>query len=128
VTAEPTETEGTKRSEAFPRSLRLRARREFLRVQDRGRKVVVGPILALALPNDRGVTRIGLTVSTKVGNAVTRVRIRRMLRELFRKQRHQLPQGIDLVLIARASAAEADFAEMSRTFDAIARKLRGMFA
>jgi ribonuclease P protein component len=89
--------------------------------------VVVGPLLALALPNDRGVTRIGLTVSTKVGNAVTRVRIRRMLRELFRKRRHQLPPSIDLVLIARASASEADFDGLAGAFDAIARKLRGTF-
>jgi len=81
----------------------------------------------LALPNDRDVTRVGLTVSTKVGNAVVRVRIRRVLRELFRKRRHQLPGGIDLVFIARASAAEADFAELSNAFDAVARKLRGMF-
>ena len=123
MTAEPADPGGSKRKEAFPRSLRLRTRREFLRVQDRGRKVVVGPLLALALPNEQGVTRIGLTVSTKVGNAVTRVRIRRMLRELFRKRRDQLPPSIDLVMIARASAAEADFAQMEGAFDAVARKL-----
>jgi ribonuclease P protein component len=113
--------------ERFPKELRLRTRKEFLRVQDKGRKVVAGPLLALALPNGRELTRVGLTVSTKVGNAVVRVRIRRRLRELFRKRRQQLPMGLDLVFIARASAAEADFAELSESFEAVTRKLRGMF-
>lgn len=107
--------------------MRLRARREFLRVQDKGAKVAVGPLLALALKSDRPVTRVGLTVSTKVGNAVVRVRIRRHLREVFRKRRGTLPAGIDLVFIARSSAATADFHELGRSFDVIARKLSGIF-
>lgn len=113
--------------ERFPKALRLRTRKEFLRVQDGGAKVAQGPLLALALRNEKGHTRLGLTVSTKVGNAVVRNRIRRRLREIFRKRRRELPEGIDLVLIARASAAEADFGELQRAFEAIARKLRGMF-
>ena len=113
--------------ERFPKALRLRTRREFLRVQDKGQKVAVGPLLALALSNDKGITRVGLTVSTKVGNAVVRNRIRRRLREIYRKRRSELPRGVDLVLIARASAKEADFAQLSNAYEAIARKMRGMF-
>lgn len=96
-------------------------------MQDRGAKVSLGPLLGLALPNNRGWTRVGFTVSTKVGNSVVRNRIRRRLREIFRKRRGELPVGIDLVLVARASAADADFDELSRAFEGIARKLRGMF-
>lgn len=97
-------------------------------MQDKGAKVPAGPLLALALRNDLGGrTRVGFTVSTKVGNAVIRNRIRRRLREIFRKRRSELPAGIDLVLVARASAAQADFDELARAFEGIARKLRGMF-
>jgi ribonuclease P protein component len=87
----------------------------------------MGPLLALALPQGGERTRVGLTVSTKVGGAVVRARIRRLLRELFRKRRGELPAGIDLVLIARASAAESDYEALGRAFDGIARKLREMF-
>jgi ribonuclease P protein component len=87
----------------------------------------MGPLLALALPQGGETTRVGLTVSTKVGGAVVRARIRRLLRELFRKRRGELPAGIDLVLIARASAAESDYEALGRAFDGIARKLREMF-
>ena len=89
--------------------------------------MTVGPLVALALPQGGAATRIGLTVSSKVGGAVVRSRLRRHLRELFRKRRSELPVGIDLVLIARASAAESDYDSLGRAFDAIARKLREMF-
>jgi ribonuclease P protein component len=114
--------------ERFPSSLRVRKRREFLRVQERGRKVTSGPLVALALANGTATTRLGLTVSTRVGGAVIRSRIRRRLREVFRRRRGELPTGIDLVLIARASAAESDYEALARAFDVIARKLREMFA
>ena len=89
--------------------------------------MAIGPLLALALPQDGGTTRVGLTVSSKVGGAVVRARIRRHLRELFRKRRGELPPGIDLVLIARASAAESDYDALGRAFEGIARQLREMF-
>ena len=113
--------------ERFPKSLRLRTRREFLRVQEQGRKASTGPLLALALPNGTDTTRIGLTVSTRVGGAVVRTRIRRRLRELFRKRRRELPRGIDVVVIARAEAAESDYQALAQAFGQIARKLREMF-
>jgi ribonuclease P protein component len=113
--------------ERFPKSLRLRRRAEFVRVQDKGAKVAVEPLLALALANGTGVTRVGLTVSSKVGNAVVRARIRRYLREIFRKRRAKLPQGLDLVLIARSSAKDADGEKLGRAFDAITARLARMF-
>jgi len=115
------------RDESFPKALRLTRRAQFLEVQGKGAKVTVEPLLALALPNTVGFTRLGLTVSTKVGNAVIRARIRRRLRELFRKRRHELPAGVDLVLIARGSAATADFQRLSRSFDGLVAKLKRTF-
>lgn len=112
---------------SFPKSLRLLKRPEFLRVQERGTKVSVEPLLALALPNGTEVTRLGITVSSKVGNAVVRARIRRRLRELFRKRRSKLPVGLDLVLIARTAAATVEFSALERSFDSIAHKLRRHF-
>jgi ribonuclease P protein component len=87
----------------------------------------VEPLLALALRNEVGATRMGFTVSTKVGNAVVRNRIRRRLRELYRQRRASLPSGVDAVLIARSGAATADFQRLSRAFDQIAARLRSLF-
>jgi len=114
---------------SFPKEVRLRRRSEFLRVQDKGHKVTADCLLCLVLPNGRadGVTRLGLTVSTKVGPAVVRNRIRRRLRELFRVKKATLPKGLDMVFIARSSAAEADFARLAKAYERIERELEKKF-
>ena len=113
--------------ERFPQSIRLRKRNDFLRVQDQGVKVSVDPLLALALKNPLNVTRLGITVSSKVGNAVVRNRIRRRLREILRRRRHRFPEGVDLVLIATARARAADFESLNRACLGLASRLKRHF-
>ena len=113
--------------ERFPQSIRLRKRKDFLRVQDQGVKVSVDPLLALALKNPLNVTRLGITVSSKVGNAVVRNRIRRRLREILRRRRHRFPEGVDLVLIATARARAADFESLNRACLGLASRLKRRF-
>jgi ribonuclease P protein component len=110
--------------ERFPKAVRLLRRREFLEVQQGGQKLPSEGLLGLARPNGLPYSRVGLTVSSKVGNAVVRARLRRLLRELFRKRRSQWPPGMDVVLVVRQSARDSSFAELSRAFDGLTRKLR----
>jgi len=56
--------------------------------------------------------RLGITASRKVGNAVCRNRFKRRVREWFRQRRHQLPESIDLVVIARRSGGQLAFREL----------------
>jgi len=114
-------------AERFPKALRILKRREFLDVQHKGTKVSAGPLMGLALKNGRDVTRLGLTVSSKVGNAVVRGRIRRQLRELFRKRRDQLPRGLDVVLIARPSAKGVASEVLAEAYEGVAGGLRRSF-
>ena len=60
-----------------------------------------GPLLVYALPNDLEHPRLGLAVPKRVGNAVRRNRIKRMLREALRLMQHDLPGGYDLVINVR---------------------------
>jgi len=59
-------------------------------------------------------------VSTKVGNSVVRSKVKRRLRDIFRKQRALMPDSSDLVLIARSSAAKAPYDKLLRDFGAVA--------
>ena len=84
-----------------PKSHHLRLPREFEAVYAARVRESRGPLAVYALPNDLGHPRLGLSVSRKVGTAVRRNRIRRLLREAFRLMQHDFPRGYDLVLVVR---------------------------
>ncbi len=91
----------TSRPHTFPKSLHLRSPVEFAAVYDAKVRESRGPLLIYATPNDLGHPRIGLSTARKVGTAVRRNRIRRLLREAFRLMQHDLPRGYDLVVVVR---------------------------
>ena len=92
----------------FPKQQRLRKRAEFTRTMDNGTKIVTPYLVAIGRRSRGPTSRIGFIVSKKVGGAVTRNRVRRRLRELFRTLPDR-PLNMDLVVIARHQAAGADF-------------------
>jgi len=96
------------RSESFPRQLRLRLRSEFRAVQERGRKVHTAHFLLFALEAAPGAARFGITASRKVGSAVVRNRMKRYLREVFRRHREEFPQDKDVVVLVKQAATELD--------------------
>ena len=69
-----------------------------------------------ALPNVLGKPRLGLSVSKKVGHAVTRNGVRRRLKEIFHSSGNTLPDDFDLVVSARPAAATASYQELSDEF------------
>ena len=88
---------------AFRPHEHLRRPQDFRRVYDFRRSVSDGRLIVYAAPNGLPHLRLGLSVSRKVGPAVVRNRLRRLYREAFRLTRHEMPTGLDLILIPRGS-------------------------
>lgn len=101
---------------------RLRRRAQFLRVQRRGRRKSGPRLVVYARPNGRGWTRIGLTVSRKVGKAPVRNRWKRLLREAFRRNKARFPMGFDLVIIVKAGKAPTDRDDVLEELAPLARR------
>ncbi len=98
---------------AFGPERRIRRRPDFLRVQAIGQRASTAHFVLLVaatrppkLGGSAGCARLGIVVTKKIGNAVQRNRIKRVCRECFRAWTDLVPDGIDLVVIARAGAAE----------------------
>lgn len=95
---------------SFPKNIRLLSSPEFRRVLDQGAKSVRPEIVVFCMANtqlQKG-RRLGLIVSRKVGNAVTRNLVKRRLRELFRQNIQAADDdSIDIVVVARERAATA---------------------
>ncbi len=110
----------------FRKHEHLRRPAEFKAVYDRRCSAADGWLIVYGLPNELGYTRIGLSVSRKVGPAVTRNRLRRLYREAFRLTRVELPVSLDLVLIPRivqVPELETLRASLRSLVPAVARKL-----
>lgn len=91
------------------KTLSLNCNGHFLRVYKTG-EVFTGRLLVLYFRKNReGINRLGITVSKKVGCAVVRNRVRRLIKENYRLNEGKIRQGYDIVIVSRVRAAGADF-------------------
>ena len=96
---------------------------DFRRIYRRGRSAVSGGVVVYCLKNRKGMSRLGVTVSTKLGHAVVRNRVRRRIREIFRLSQGKMKQCYDCIVVARTRAAHADYWELKRAFEKTCKKL-----
>jgi ribonuclease P protein component len=101
------------------REQRLRTPAEFRRVREVAPRGWAHPLVVVYVAaNELERTRVGITVSGRVGNAVVRNRVRRRLREALRLRFAQLPASSDVVVAARPASASATWAELCAALDA----------
>ncbi|MFM8273384.1 MAG: ribonuclease P protein component [Gemmata sp.] len=86
---------------AYPQTYHMKTPAEFERCYARKRSASDGLLVVYAGENGLPHPRLGCSVSKKVGNAVVRNRYKRLFREAFRLSQHDLPTGVDLILIPR---------------------------
>ena len=113
----------------FPRWVRITRSADYQRVIKGGRKCVRRFLVFYALPRQESdtPTRLGLTVSRRIGKAVLRNRLKRRLREIFRRLHADLHSGYDVVVNTRVAAREASYEALEKDFRSCLKEL-GLFA
>lgn len=100
----------------------LKENRQFRRLYARGSSKVSPHMVFYWRKNASDQSRLGITVSGKLGKAVVRNKIRRRLREIYRINEAQLRPGFDLVVVARARALRTSYRELERSFLQLAKQ------
>lgn len=109
----------------FSKQERLRKQKEFERVFRQGNKLT-GKLVALHyIYNGEDLQRVGVTVSKRVDKkAVTRNRLKRIFREIFRIEKAALPKGVDIILRALPACSKVEYGELRYEILSLAENIR----
>jgi ribonuclease P protein component len=112
-------------SASFRKYERLRRKNEFYRVYQQGKKISSSSfMLYLDRDHNRQYRRLGITTSKKVGNAVTRNRCKRLVRELFRRNKEAFPAGSDIIVVVTREMVGKRYADLAAELDSIRQLLQ----
>ena len=100
------------KTEEFPHHVRIVRSSEYRALYKAGKKIHSERFVLFCRANNLGHPRLGITVSRKVGGAVVRNRIKRLLKEIFRRSIIQTPRQIDIVFNAKSGCAGVSYAEL----------------
>lgn len=101
----------------------LAANHEFKRVYTRGTSFVHPLLVTYILKNNKGITRIGITATKKIGKAVQRNRARRVIKAAIIELENEIPQGYDIILVARAKTTQVKMQEVLKVLKKHLQKL-----
>ena len=104
----------------------LRKNHEFKRLYNKGKSAAAQCVVVYCRRNGMPGNRFGVTVSTKLGGAVQRNRVRRRLKEIYRLNEGKLLPGYDVLIVARMRSRFAGFREIESSVLSLFKKLKLM--
>jgi ribonuclease P protein component len=108
--------------QGFPKTLRVVNQRDFDRAFKSGKVISDGTLVVHVCRNELEQSRLGLSISRRVGNSPVRNLWKRLIREAFRKQRLQLPSGWDMVVRPKRGALP-DYLSIDKSILKLGRRL-----
>jgi ribonuclease P protein component len=108
----------------FGKLERIHKRRDYLTVYQQGVRTHSEHFTCIVCPNPSGVRRLGITIIKKVGNAVTRNRIKRLIREFYRLHKPRLPASLDIVIMVKVRTKSPTHNEVQRELERLLIRTR----
>ncbi len=109
---------------ALPRSRRLRKRADYQAARKLSRRFHTSHFIILVTPSTTSDARLGITVTKKIGSAVHRNRIKRLVREVYRQNQQLFPDHTDIVFIAKPGAAALNYQAVRQEVMQVAGAMR----
>ncbi len=100
----------------------LKKNRDFLRVYHKRKSRADGRLVLYIRKNDTQTSRLGISVSKKVGNSVVRHRVKRLVKEAYRLNEAGFVPGYDLVFVARTGSGESTYREIEESVLYLSKK------
>ncbi len=94
----------------------IKKNRDFQKIYDTGKSYANRQLVMYVSENLSEDTRIGISVSKKVGNSVVRHHMTRLIREIFRLNRENIRQGLDIIVVVRVAAKTSDYKQLEGAF------------
>src|SRR5262245_24343288 len=113
-----------KRDESFSRKHRLSKSSDFKRIFSKGKRTATPLFVIYSLPNRLPFSRLGIQVKSRIGTAVRRNRIKRVVREVFRKAKEGWKEPYDIIFIAEKGMVNVPFKPFEAEFHQVWKKLR----
>jgi ribonuclease P protein component len=97
---------------SFSKYERILNRKDFVNLNRCGKRHHTAHFTVILRENGLGITRLGITVSKKTGNAVQRNKVKRRIREFFRRHKDDFPKQNDVLIVAKKDACKLDFRQV----------------
>ena len=108
----------------LPKDIILRDKQEFNRVYTKGSSYMNKWLVIHVMHSSNTKGKVGFTVGKKIGNAVTRNRIKRLMREVYRIHQHKILPEVSIILIGRQSLINANFNNIIKAFIDVCKKAK----
>jgi len=103
-------------NQRFTKAERLLKQQEFRKVYSEGKRYSFPLFTVFALATNLERSRLGVTVTKRIGKAVKRNRSKRLVREVFRKNKSRLPCPLDIVVNVKDKIVDVDYQEVEANF------------
>jgi len=113
-----------KRDEGLQREERLRRKKDFEAIAKEGTRRHTKNFLVITRKNDQGFSRLGAVASKKLGKAVERNRVKRLMREFFRRNKERLPRSTDYMIVGKKGAQDLPYSRVADELSALLKLRR----